>query len=342
MEFVCFTEWSQLPESAQALFDTGSNNSVFFSRPWLENLANTVLVDDQSMLLACVIEGDEVLALLPLMKQQSEHWDGLTHLYSSLFSLLLVQKNQQAVLNCLVQGFSQLPFVSLQLGPIAEDDSVLLKLQQTMQSFGYECHRYFRFYNWVYKVQGQSFKDYFASRPGKVRNTITRKQRKLSREFGYDIRLFIDQDIKQGVDDYNAVYKSSWKANEQYDHFVEGLASQLSEQSWLRLAVLYVDGKPIAAQFWFVVHAKASIFKLAYDEAWKKYSPGSILISYLMEYVIDTDKVEEIDFLTGNDAYKKDFMNERRKRERLACIKPKQRAGVVNNFVMQLKRLINV
>ena len=46
----------------------------------------------------------------------------------------------------------------------------------------------------------------------------------------------------------------------------------------------------------------------------------------MMEYVIDTDRVEEIDFLTGNDAYKQDWMSERRERFLLCCVK-KTRAG---------------
>ena len=37
-----------------------------------------------------------------------------------------------------------------------------------------------------------------------------------------------------------------------------------------------------AAQLWFFVQGKASIFRLAYDEEWKRYSPGSILTAYLM------------------------------------------------------------
>ncbi len=102
--------------------------------------------------------------------------------------------------------------------------------------------------------------------------------------------------------------------------FIEGLTKQLARAGWLRLAILYIDNQPAAAQFWFVAHAKASIFKLAYDETWKRYSPGTILLAYLMEQVIDHDKVEEIDFLTGNDAYKRDWMTQRRTRWRLSCI----------------------
>ena len=109
----------------------------------------------------------------------------------------------------------------------------------------------------------------------------------------------------------------SWKANEQYEQIVQGFTDRASKSGWTRLAILYIDGQPVAAHLWFVVNRKASIFRLVYDEAWKQYSPGSILMAYLMEYVIDTDKVEEIDFLTGNDRYKQDWMPERRERSEL-------------------------
>ncbi len=323
MKFVCYDDWNQLPENANALFVKGSKESVFFSRPWFENLVNTALGNGQSMLLACVVEGDDVLALLPLMKRESEQWTILTHLYSSLYSLLLADNNRQEILECMVQGLTELPVYPLRLDPVSENDENIQSLQRAMQASGAECHSKFRFYNWIHRVNGQSFEDYLAARPARVRNTIARKKRKLEREHGYEIRLFVNQDLEQAIADFNAVYRASWKANELFGRFVEGLACSLSKPGWLRLAILYIEGQPAAAQFWFVVHGKASIFKLAYDEVWKQYSPGSILISYLMEYVIDTDKVEEIDFLTGNDAYKQDWMSERRERLSLYCGKPR-------------------
>ena len=340
MEFVCYADWRQLPESADALFARASRDSVFFSRPWFENLVATVLEDDQVMQLACVVEGKNVMAILPLLKGDGGHWRGLTHLYSSLYSLLLTDNNRQTVLECLIHGLDQLPFKSLRLDPVSEDDANMQELQQVMVASGYECHRNFYFYNWIYQVQGRAFKDYMAERPARLRNTIARKQRKLEREHGYEIRLFKDQNLDQAIADFNVVYNASWKAKELFSGFIEGLAHRLSESGWLRLAILYIEGQPVAAQFWFVVNGKASIFKLAYDEAWKRYSPGSILISYLMEYVIETDKVEEIDFLTGNDAYKADWMSERRERWRLYCAKPEKSKSRAERLVDSVKSLL--
>ena len=337
MEFVCYTDWDQLPESADALFDDGSRTSIFFSRPWFENLTTTVLQDDESLLLACVVEAETVLAILPLKTHNQQHLYGLTHLYSSLYSLLLTGQNQQEILQCLAQGLDHIPIESLRLDPVAKDDRNVQMLQQAMEAMGYQCHHHFRFYNWIHRIHGQTFEAYMASRPSRVKNTIARKQRKLKREHGYEIRLYTDQSLQQALADYSAVYRSSWKAFEQFDDFIEGLAYRLSSAGWLRLAILYIEDKPAAAQFWFVAHGRASIFKLVYDEAWKHYSPGSILISYLMEHVIEIDKVEEIDFLTGNDAYKQDWMSERRKRWAVSFYKANKPRGMIERLINPLK-----
>ena len=330
MKFVCYTDWSQLPESANELFDKGAKQNMFLSRPWYENLVVTTLTNDQAMLLACVVEGDTMLAILPLIKHRSGYWFSLSHSYSSLYSLLLsdvghsdsVQaKNtqQQEILACLARGLSQLSFRSLSLKPFDENDTNIFALQKALEAVGMTCHRGFRFFNWSYPVQGQNFEQYMSKRPGRVRSTIARKQRKLEREHECDIRLFIDQDIQQAMADYNAVYKASWKAHEQCIDLMDGLVKHFAKQGWLRLAVLYIHNQPAAAQLWFVVHRKASIFRLAYDETWKQYSPGSILTRFLMEYVIDTDKVDEIDFLTGNERYKQDWMSQQKARYELVC-----------------------
>jgi hypothetical protein len=340
MKFVCYADWGELPSSVDQLFSCAEKESIFFSKPWFRNLLENGIDKDQTILLGCVLEGDKVLALLPLSQRDGEHCYPLNHLYTSLYTLLLETGRQQQILACLIEGLRQLPVHSLQLDPIAEDDSNLHSLQQAMESSGYSCHRYFRFYNWIHRTEGETFSDYMAARPSRVRNTISRKQRKLEREHGYQVRLYSESHLDQALADYRAVYNASWKANEVFEPFVQGLAKRFSEAGWLRLAILYIEDRPAAAQFWFVAHGKASIFKLVYDEAWKRYSPGSILIAYLMEQVIDKDKVEEIDFLMGNDAYKQDWMSERRQRWRLSCIDNTPRKNRDINPLALLRRAL--
>ena len=68
MKFACYTDWAQLPESANVLFEKGARENMFFSRSWYENLVATTLESNQAMLLACVVEKDTVLTILPLIE----------------------------------------------------------------------------------------------------------------------------------------------------------------------------------------------------------------------------------------------------------------------------------
>ena len=224
MEFVCYNHWNQLPDSADALFTQTEKDSMFFTRPWFENLTDTALKDGESILLACVINAGDVLAILPVLKSDDHHWQALKHLYSSLYTLLIAENNQQEILECLVQGLNQSPLQSLRLEPIAEDDANMQSLQRVMISAGFYADRYYRFYNWFHRVQEPSFEAYMSARPAKVRNTIARKQRKLEREHGYEIRLFMGDDVEPAMADYNTVYKASWKANELFADILEGTA----------------------------------------------------------------------------------------------------------------------
>jgi hypothetical protein len=323
MNFESYRDWDELPGAADTLFEQVEKQSLFFSRPWFESLNAMALEGNQSLLLVCVVDGADLLALLPLIShdpaqvdggQGEGRWQAFRHRYTALYSLLLAEENRSDVLSCLVAGLRQLSFRSLRLEPVADDDGNLFALQRAMEAAGFECQRYFRFYNWFHRTHGQTFEDYIAARPARLRNTIARKRRKLEREHGCEMCMYRGQAVAQALTDYHTAYSASWKALEQYGALLDGLAINLSAPDWTRLAVLYIGGKAAAAQLWFVVHGKASIFRLAYDEAWKSYSPGSILTSFIMQHVIDIDRVEEIDFLAGNEAYKQDWMSERRER----------------------------
>jgi len=352
MKFEYYNHWSQLPASVDSLFESAGHHSMFYTREWFETLYSTVYApthaskgeDAQSLLLLSVVDEGNVLALLPLIGANGR-WQSFSHKYTALYSLLLMEEKKSEILTCLVNGMSQMPILSLQLSPIAEDDNNLLCLQQVMESFGYDCHKHFFFYNWFYRTEQLPFDEYLAARPSRLRNTIARKGRKLEREHGYKIRLFKGNEVQLGLKDYHAAYTSSWKANEQFVELLEAAANNLSQPDWTRLAIMTIDGKVAAAQLWFVVQDKASIFRLAYDEEWKRYSPGSILTAYLMQYVIDTDKVEEIDFLTGNEPYKQDWMSERRQRLRVLFIKhPESLTGfsaVSDKLVNAFRSLFN-
>ena len=343
MKFICFHRWNDLPRSADKFFEQSERDSIFLTRTWLETLTNHSLTAEQSLLLACVVSEDQYFAVLPLLKHPQGGLSTLSNRFTTLSSLLVKQgTGQDAVFECLAQGLSELSNQSIRFEPIDPNDKNMARLQKAMEANRFLSYPYFRFYNWTHPVTETNFADYMAQRPTHLRNTIQRKSRKLEREHQYTIRMYQDDDIDQALRDYNAVYQASWKANEFFSDFTPNLVRAFSKKGWLRLAVLYVEQQPIAAQIWFVMHSKASIYRLVYNENWKRYSPGSILTQYMMRHAIDIEKVTHIDFLTGNEAYKRDWMTLRNDRIGIRFAKRKEETNQLNRAMVFFKKQLSL
>jgi Acetyltransferase (GNAT) domain len=196
-----------------------------------------------------------------------------------------------------------------------EDGSALL-LQEALRSAGWQVWRMQCDVNHVLEVNGRSYAEFLAGRPGQLRTTLKRKAGKV------EVRQLRNFDPAAWAD-YETVYAASWKLKEGSPAFLRAFAEQEGKAGRLRMALAYAERRPVAAQFWTVEHSTAFIHKLAYIEEARALSPGTSLSAALFEEVIDRDKVGLVDFGTGDDPYKRDWMEIVRPRYRLDCLDPK-------------------
>lgn len=203
------------------------------------------------------------------------------------------------------------PRVSLAPLGKAESDAVETAFRSAGWSvFATQCD-----FNHVLPINGRSYAQYLATRPGRLRSTLKRKAGKVSVELStrFDAALWAD---------FEAVYDASWKPEEGSPAFLRSFARQEGEAGRLRLGIARFQGEPVAAQFWTVENGTAFIHKLAHTEASRSLSPGTTLSAALFEHVIDTDRVSLVDFGTGNDAYKHDWMEHVRPLYRMDAYRP--------------------
>ena len=161
--------------------------------------------------------------------------------------------------------------------------------------------------NWRAFTQGMDFDAYWAGRPGKLRSTAKRK----AKAAGLEIEIF-DHFDQAGWAEYEAVYEASWKPGEGSPAFLRALAEQEGRAGTLRLGVARKDGVAVAAQLWLIENEEATIHKLAYREDAKALSPGTVLSMAMFRRALDEDRVGLIDYGTGDEPYKADWMDERR------------------------------
>lgn len=195
---------------------------------------------------------------------------------------------------------------------------------------GFATTRYRHFANWYEVIEATSFDNFLSSRTSVLRNTYQRKTRKLFREHQGWIALETEPDrIEPLLNAYETVYRMSWKVPEPHPHFVPAVARAASAAGALRLGVLYVDEVPVASQIWIVTNRVATIFKLAYDDRFKKLSVGTVLTGHMMRYVIEVDRVEHIDFGRGDEPYKAQWLTQYRERYGLLALNRRSLLGNV-------------
>ena len=197
-----------------------------------------------------------------------------------------------------------------------------------MSSEGWYVRRYFCFGNWYLPCDGMAFDAYMSQRDSQVRHTYARKSKKFLAAGELHVATNLDE-VEAAMDAYDVVYGKSWKQPEPYPGFVRGWARICARNGWLRLGVARIDGVPIAAQFWFTLHRRAYIFKLAYDEQQSKWSAGTVLSAHMFRHALEVDRVVEIDYLTGDDAYKKSWMTHRRERIGLMACNMRSLRGLI-------------
>jgi len=216
-----------------------------------------------------------------------------------------------------IASFAKKSTYRINLSPVPNDDDEVKLLTYAFRQAGWIVHKEECDVNHILRVNGRSFDEYWRTRPGQLRSTVKRKSKK-------DIvSIRIEKEFnEESWTDYEHVYAKSWKPGEGNPDFLKQLARQESEAGTLRLGLAYIDGQCVAAQFWTVENGTALIHKLAHDEAHLSASPGTLLSAGLFQHVIDIDHVNLIDFGTGADRYKSDWMEEIRPRYRLDIFHP--------------------
>ncbi len=178
--------------------------------------------------------------------------------------------------------------------------------------------------NWTINVRGQSFAEFLAGRAGELRSTIKRKGAKA----GMETSIFNHFDENAWVA-YEAIYAASWKPDEGSSAFLREMAEAEGAAGTLRLGIGRIEGETVAAQLWTVENGVAVIHKLAHLDSAGKHSPGTLLTAAMFEHAIDTDRVDLIDFGTGDDRYKADWMDTRAPLCTLALFNTRRAGGML-------------
>ena len=154
-----------------------------------------------------------------------------------------------------------------------------------------------------------SWDSYVASLPGKDRHELRRKMRRLEGAHpDAAVRTASEDTLARDLDAFIALHRRSegGKAGfmrPEMASFFRRVGAAFAERGWLRLDLLEVGGRPLAASFGFLVDDRFYLYNSAFEPAARRLSPGFVLVARLVERAL-TEGVRVFDFLRGPERYK--------------------------------------
>ncbi len=264
--------------------------------------------------LVAVARSDQGFAVLPLQESGAQ-LAGFSNWYNFVFRpVVSADADAPALLTALARGLASRAD-RVTLSGLPDEDGSATRVEQAFRRAGWLVLREECDTNHVLSVKGRGYDEYLAARPGRLRTTLKRKTPKVETE----VLTRFDADVWA---DYERIYGESWKPGEGSPAFLRAFAEMEGAAGRVRLGVARAGGEAVAAQLWTVEGNTAFIHKLAHTEASKPLSPGSVLSAALFRHVIDVDRVDLVDFGTGDDGYKRDWMEAVRPRFRVDALRP--------------------
>lgn len=338
MQTSVYKSFADIPSRIATLLTLDKVKSTQHSLDWFRCLHETSFPNDHCPRIYCVEDSSTNLCLVLFADHapKSRHLKGLTNFYTTEFGPLENASGTQLeqaydalaqYILCEQPSWQTIEFRYIDQKTV--DSSTLL---ERLTEAGFYFYNYPLYDNWYTVLDDLSFTEYYERRSSRVKNTIRRKGKKLQAAYHCEIKYFEknDEHLPIGVSDYTQVYNSSWKSPEPFPDFIPRFAEFTADYQTLLLGVLYLDSKPVAAQFWNITSHKALIYKLAYDEKFSNLSPGSYLSEQMFKRVIDEHRPYEIDYGIGSEKYKQEWMDECRT---VYCINGYNRKTLYGNLL---------
>ena len=318
MRIVVYESFEALPEAFVDANSYPEQQNFLISNNWFFNLYETALEGELSLRIYVAFDdvGVALGALYCGVLHGTKQLVSLTNYYSLDFSPVVfgdARENENTIDALVAYLANEKPrWSGVDFRFLLLERPECQALMESLKRWGFFVDSFFQYENWYTTIENTSFDQYYGKRKSQLKNTIKRKSKKLDKEFSVDIKLYSEtgSELDRGIDDYVAVYNRSWKRVEPHPDFSPGLIRLCASLDTLILGVIYLNEKPVASQLWFKVGDAYVIYKLAYDEEYKKMSAGSVLSKYMFESVIDEGSSRLIDYGIGSEPYKKDWMDE--------------------------------
>jgi len=290
-----------------------------YLKTWWETRGGGEWPEDSLLVLAAAFEEEELVGVAPLF--QAENVLGQPALMfvgaievSDFLDFIVGPKNLQPFISGLIDFLlkEDLPrWDLLDLVNILEGSPTLAALEKEADHRGWS-HNQVLLQPAPYISLPGNFEQYLAGIDKKQRHEIRRKLRNVEQDLAEGELYFTEtpEKLEADVDAFLDMmaqdpHKREFLTDTMRQH-LHNTARFAFEKDWLQLAFFTLDGNKAAANMSFNYNHRIWLYNSGWDWEYREYSPGWILIAYLIRWASENG-VQEIDFMRGDEPYKYKF-----------------------------------
>lgn len=289
---------------------------------WLSAYISSYLKSDNALLFLRIAKDSDVLSFVSLQQSQKyiNRFITLRNFYplgwgpSDFYSIVAQPDSEKEVVEALASYWrdNSADWDTITLENIPSSNSLPLALANKMREWGFEVERKegFGFYT---VDTTKDWEEYFTSFIKPSNKDLLKDLRKMERE-GVEltvqhIRKDVYNNLKSVLDLYAQRRQSLGQPNSyetaERKEFVQKVTTSFEETENVELSLLLDASKNVwAFQLDFLWDGVRYHWNHAYNEDYKKYSPGKILLLKLMEASFRDPSIKEVNHMRGASAYK--------------------------------------
>jgi hypothetical protein len=200
----------------------------------------------------------------------------------------------------------------LELGPMLKDTATTRLLLDQGRRLGLRPHICTRIEDPVVKLTG-SWEQYYNSLSGNLRSQVKRGEAKLLRHGSLTLEEYAGgPDLGHRLDEFFRIESSGWKGragtailnDAPARQFYTDLAHKAALCGGLRLYLLRVGDRCIAADYCLACQGTIYMLKVGYDEDWSHCSPGQVMRKRVLQHLFASGRDEIYDMLSGGGEHR--------------------------------------
>lgn len=283
-------QWNDLWDRSKATSATLRAEHLLM---WMKQFA-----PDLTFRVILIREGDRLLAALPLIGQKLrgvvEVGVGTFNSWSPNFDLLLDEvSNVESILDHMIAKLDDLPWPMIWLDGVAIESCRWQEFQNAAERRNLSIDSTFKHDTGVISTEGE-WEDFRKAWGKSLRKDIGRQSRNVEKMSGYRLRIesptrvdeiqanlergFIIEDRSWKGANGSSILKSPGMANYYYRQ-----ACEFARGGYLSIAMIECEDGPVSYQYAWKSKGVFHSYKVGYDPAYRKHSPGQVLLFHILE-----------------------------------------------------------